>query len=130
MLLVSIERGYLCHFIIGQRKVENRDILLDMVGIARTGNDDHAPLQVPSEDDLRYRLVVSGCDFGQHRVAQQLLLMSAPAEGILCFDDDAEVMEVFYYLRVLIIRVNLILNQYRPDVHFRQKFVNLFDIVT
>ena len=100
-----------------------------MVGIARTGNDDHAPLQVPSEDYLRYRLVVTDCDFGQYRIAQKLLLMSSTTKRIPCLDNNSEVMKMLHHFRVLIIRVNFVLDQYRFDVHFRQKFADFLDIV-
>ena len=129
VLLVPVECGDSSHFAIGQREVENRDVLPDMVGIARTGDSDHTPLQVPSENHLHYRFVVFGCNFRQYRVTQKFLLMSATSERIPCFDKNAEVMEMFHYFRVLIIGMNLVLNQHRFDVHFRQKFIDFLDIV-
>ena len=82
VLLVPVECGDSSHFAIGQREVENRDVLPDMVGIARTWDGDHAPLQVPPEDNLRYGLIMSGSNLRQNRIAQEFLLMPTPTKRI------------------------------------------------
>ena len=84
---------------------------------------------MPSENDLHYRFVVLGGNFRQYGVTQQFLLTSATSERIPCLYDDAEVMEMFHYFRILIIGMNLVLNQYRFDIYIRQKFIDFLDIV-
>ena len=115
MFLVPVEGGNPCHFLIGETEIEDGDVLLDVVGIARTGNGHHAALQMPAEDDLHHRLAVPGGNVRQHRVAQQFALMPPPAKRIPRLDDNAETMQVFHHFGVLIIRMHLVLNQHGLD---------------
>ena len=52
MFLTPVERVDGCHLFIRQLEVEYGNVLLDVVGIARTGNDHDAFLQIPAQDDL------------------------------------------------------------------------------
>ncbi len=129
VFLIPVKGGNPCHFLIAQTEIKDGDVFLDVVGIARTGNSHHAALQMPAEDDLYHRLAVLGRDGRQYRVAQQFALMSASAKRIPCFHDNAEIVQVFHHFGILIIRMHLILHQYRFDVYLRQEFIDFFHVI-
>ena len=52
-LFVAVKGIDLRHFPIHQGKVKQLGVLPYMIRIAGTGNDNHTPLQIPAENDLR-----------------------------------------------------------------------------
>ena len=85
----SVERGELLHLAFGERKIPHGEVLRDVRGIPAPRNGDIARLNVPPCDDLRRRFSVGFCDFQNGLVLQVVFGVSATAEGVIAFDENA-----------------------------------------
>ena len=112
MFLVPVECVDACHFLRSQLEVEHGDILFLVVGIARTGDDCHAMLQVPAQDDLCRGFAVRFGYLLKSFVAEHCLCIASAAEGIPPLYDNAVAVHKFPHLFLLIIGMNLVLS---PD---------------
>lgn len=71
----------LLHFSLGQLEVVEFSILLDMVGIAGAGDDHHALLRVPAEDDLGRGHAVGLGDGGDCLIPSSSAVCPRPSSG-------------------------------------------------
>lgn len=66
--LAVVQSVDFCHLILGQSKIKDIKIILDMLGIRGLGEDNVARLDVPAEDDLHIRLAILLGQFGEYRL--------------------------------------------------------------
>ena len=72
---ILVEGGDLRHFIIGQGKIKEVKVGLDMLGILGAGDDDVAALNVPAENDLGRGLAVLLAKLSKQRFLKQRLVI-------------------------------------------------------
>ena len=66
-----IERGDGGHILVGEREVEDVDILPHPFDMGRFGNDNYAALDKPAQGDLSYAFAVFAADSGQQRIRKE-----------------------------------------------------------
>jgi hypothetical protein len=66
-----IERGDDCHILLGEREIEDIDILPHPFDVGRFGNDNYAALDKPTQGDLGYAFAVFLSDLGQQRIREK-----------------------------------------------------------
>ena len=69
-----IEGGDLVHVVIGEREVEDVEVLRHPIRVDRLGDDDDVALDQPAQHDLGDGLAVLLADAGQKRVGEQPVL--------------------------------------------------------
>ena len=83
-----IQGGNLLHLIVGKRKAERVDVLLDMGRVGRAGDHTEAFLQMPADDDLGCGLAVGFGNGVYDRVAENLTVAVTTAEREPAFNLD------------------------------------------
>lgn len=103
VLFVPVKGIDLRHFCIGQRKVIQLCIFLDMVWVARTGNNHHTLLQVPAENYLGrgYAMIFRNC--GDYFITQQFRRVAPAAKGIPALYHDTEVLDIRNHVIFLVV---------------------------
>ena len=66
-----VERGDGGHILVGEREIEDVEILPHPLYVGRFGADDDSALNQPAQGDLRHRFAVFVTDFGQNRVREE-----------------------------------------------------------
>ena len=79
VFFVFIQSGNGFHFLPGQLKIENRDVIPDVVRIAGAGDYTYTFLQIPAENHLNYRFSMCCCKFQQYRIIQHWLGIAPPS---------------------------------------------------
>lgn len=98
------------HLVGSQFKVENIVVLGDMGGVGGARDGNGAALQMPAEDDLIGRLVVSLGNAGNHLVLRERLdACAATTEGEPGFEDGAHLGDVCFHAAALVVGMRLVL---------------------
>ena len=104
--VVLVEGVDALHLVGGEFEVEDVVVLGDVGGIGGAGDGDGAALQVPAEDDLIGRLLVSLGDGGDDLVLREGLdAGAATAEGEPGFEDGAKTGDVGLDATALVVGV-------------------------
>ena len=98
--------------------------------IARARNSDDAPLQMPAQDHLYNGFPMDLGDIGQDGIMEELFLEAPSAERIPGQDYDIIILDERDNFRILIVRMNLILDKYGLDADLRKEFRQLLDVET
>ena len=117
VLFVPVKGVDLRHFRIGQLEAVQFGVLLDMIGIAGTGDDHHALLEIPAKNYLGGGYPVGLGNAGDHLISQQLRRMATAPQGIPALDHDPKVLDIGDHIILLIVGVDFILNQSRSNRH-------------
>ena len=70
MLLISVQKGNLRHFLVCKLETEQIQVLPDVIGVAGAWDNTHAFLQIPAENYLSRRFSMYCCNLSQQGIIQ------------------------------------------------------------
>ena len=128
VFFIPVKGVDLRHLLVGQYKVIQLSVFLDVIRIAGAGDDRHTLLQIPPEDHLSGGRSMGLRNSGDYSIAQQVCRMALAPKGIPSLHYNAQVLDIGDHIVLLIVGVNFILHQRRDNGHLGQKFLQLLDI--